>query len=165
MKISLATAAHLHTINHLIESAKDIMRKDGNTEQWTNGYPSYHDIMADIKAQAGFLVMEETKPVGYFALYAGPEVCYKHIHHGSWIDDKTPYGVIHRIASLPQAHGVLNAILQYANNHYNNLRIDTHRDNHIMQHCLSKHGFTLCGIIHLSDGKERLAYQRVTNHV
>ena len=36
-----------------------------------------------------------------------------------------------------------------------------HRDNHIMQHLLAKHGFSQCGIIHLLNGDERLAYQKV----
>ena len=42
-----------------------------------------------------------------------------------------------------------------------NIRIDTHRDNTIMQHNLQKHGFTYCGIIFLASGDERLAYQRI----
>ena len=53
-------------------------------------------------------------------------------------------------------------------------RIDTHRDNKIMQHNILKHGFTYCGIIYLLSGdaldqrslatkgtQERLAYQRI----
>jgi len=40
------------------------------------------------------------------------------------------------------------------------LRIDTHRDNKIMQHNLTKHGFSYCGVIYLASGDERLAYQR-----
>ena len=43
-----------------------------------------------------------------------------------------------------------------------NIRIDTHRDNHIMQHCISRYGFTYCGIIYLASGDQRLAYQRLT---
>jgi hypothetical protein len=42
-----------------------------------------------------------------------------------------------------------------------NIRIDTHRDNHIMQHNIAKHGFAYCGIIYLANGDERLAYQRL----
>ena len=41
-----------------------------------------------------------------------------------------------------------------------NLKIDTHRDNHIMQHLLERKGFTYCGIIHTDNGAERLAYQK-----
>ena len=42
-----------------------------------------------------------------------------------------------------------------------NIRIDTHRDNLIMQHNLLKHGFAYCGIIYLASGDTRLAYQRI----
>ena len=44
-----------------------------------------------------------------------------------------------------------------------NLRVDTHRDNRVMQHLLLQHGFTYCGIIHLASGDERLAYQRLSS--
>ncbi|MBR1526072.1 MAG: hypothetical protein IJ640_05360 [Prevotella sp.] len=42
-----------------------------------------------------------------------------------------------------------------------NIRIDTHRDNRIMQHLMQKEGFTYCGIIYLDNGDERLAYQKM----
>lgn len=44
-----------------------------------------------------------------------------------------------------------------------NIRIDTHRDNRIMQHNILKYGFSYCGIIYLLSGDERLAYQAVTH--
>lgn len=40
-----------------------------------------------------------------------------------------------------------------------NLRADTHRNNRTMRHLLEKSGFRYCGIIHVADGSERLAYQ------
>ena len=40
-----------------------------------------------------------------------------------------------------------------------NIRIDTHKDNAIMRHCLESYGFRYCGIIYLENGDERLAYQ------
>lgn len=43
----------------------------------------------------------------------------------------------------------------------NNIRIDTHWDNKPMQGALAKAGFHYCGIIHLLDGDERLAYQKI----
>jgi hypothetical protein len=42
-----------------------------------------------------------------------------------------------------------------------NIRIDTHRDNKIMQHNILKEGFSYCGIIYLESGDERLAYQKI----
>jgi hypothetical protein len=40
-----------------------------------------------------------------------------------------------------------------------NIRIDTHRDNYIMRHCILSYGFRYCGIIYLASGDDRLAYQ------
>ena len=41
------------------------------------------------------------------------------------------------------------------------LRIDTHRDNLIMQHILPAAGFQKCGMIYLTDGSLRIAYERL----
>ena len=80
---------------------------------------------------------------------------------GEWLDDTLPYHVIHRIASFPDAHGIFKSILDFSFAHESNIRIDTHKDNHIMQHNILKQRFTYCGIIHLASGDERLAYQKV----
>ena len=69
--------------------------------------------------------------------------------------------VVHRIASYPDAHGIFSSIIDFCFSHDTNIRIDTHRDNKIMQHNLQKHGFTYCGIICLLSGNERLAYQKI----
>ena len=70
---------------------------------------------------------------------------------------------IHRIASYPDAHGIFSSIMEFCFSNDENIRIDTHRDNKIMQHNILKHGFTYCGIIYLLSGDERLAYQKVVN--
>ena len=80
---------------------------------------------------------------------------------GEWLDDDLPYMVIHRIASSMDSHGVFREIMDYSFSVCGNIRIDTHRDNHIMQHVIAKAGFKYCGIIYLADGAERLAYQRL----
>ena len=99
------------------------------------------------------------KPViAYFALLSSPEPTYTHID-GAWLNEG-PYGVIHRMASYPDVHGIFSAVIDFAAVRYPHIRIDTHRDNRIMQHLIAKHGFTYCGIIWLEDGTERLAYER-----
>ena len=40
-----------------------------------------------------------------------------------------------------------------------NVRADTHKDNITMQNMLAKNGFVPCGIIHVENGSERIAYQ------
>ena len=100
----------------------------------------------------------EKSIIAYFALLPSPEPTYDYIE-GAWLTDE-PYGVIHRIASYPDVHGVFSAVIDFAAVRYPHLRIDTHRDNRIMQHVITAAGFTYCGIIWLPDGTERLAYER-----
>lgn len=82
------------------------------------------------------------------------------IHEGKWLDDELPYHVVHRIASYPDVHGIFSDIMDFCFSHDPNIRIDTHKDNKIMQHNITKHGFSYCGIIYLASGDERLAYQK-----
>ena len=51
--------------------------------------------------------------------------------------------------------------MDYAFSVTDNVRIDTHADNAIMQHNILKHGFRFCGTILLANGDPRLAYQKL----
>ncbi len=163
-----AVPADIPAILPVLEAAKGIMRASGNLHQWVGGYPSEEVIRADIDRQHGYVV-ETSGAVpgsgravaGYFAFIPSPEPTYATIYDGAWLDDTLPYHVVHRIASLPQVHGILRCILDYCFREDPNIRIDTHRDNHIMQHGLTRYGFRYCGIIYLASGDERLAYQRI----
>jgi len=163
LAIRPAVPADLPAILPVLEAAKGIMRASGNLHQWVGGYPSEEVIRADIDKGYGFVVVEAGSGLvaGYFAFIPSPEPTYAVIYDGAWLDDSLPYHVVHRIASLPQVHGVLRRILDYCFGVDPNIRIDTHRDNHIMQHGLLKYGFRYCGIIYLTSGDERLAYQRI----
>ena len=143
----------------VLEAAKGIMRASGNLNQWVDGYPSCEVIEADIREGFGYVMEEDGKVVAYFAFIPSPEPTYTKIYGGSWLDDK-PYHVVHRIGSLPEVHGVFVAVMDWCFSQDPTIRIDTHRDNAIMRHCIEKYGFTYCGIIYLSSGDERLAYQK-----
>ena len=184
MVIRPATPADLPALRPVFEAAKGIMRADGNLSQWSApGFPDDTLLLRDIARGGGFVILSdkispraplgrddntvissgaeggvEKSIVAYFALLPSPEPTYDYID-GAWLTDE-PYGVIHRMASYPEAHGIFSTIINYAASRYSHLRIDTHRDNHIMQHLIEKHGFTYCGIIWLEDGTERLAYER-----
>ena len=145
----------------VMDAAKNIMRQSGNMHQWGEGYPSEAVIAADMERNGGFVVEDEKKIVGYFAFLQSPEPTYAKIYEGKWIDDTLPYHVVHRIASNPDAHGIFSSIMDFCFSHDTNIRIDTHRDNKIMQHVILKQGFSYCGIIYLLSGDERLAYQKI----
>lgn len=146
-------------IMQVMEAAKKIMRSTGNMHQWNNGYPSKEVIFSDMEKHSGFVIEEAGRIVGYFAFLPSPEPTYSKIYDGEWLDDIRPYHVVHRIASHPEVHGIFSDIMDFSFSHDSNIRIDTHKDNHIMQHNIMKHGFTYCGIIYLANGDERLAYQ------
>ena len=106
------------------------------------------------------MLNEEGTIVGTFALLPSPEVTYNVIYDGQWLDDE-PYFVIHRIASTPDSRGILDALLDYCESKVGNIRIDTHEANIIMRKGLEKHVYQYCGIIHLLNGDERLAFQKI----
>ena len=162
MTIREAKPADIADIMLVMEAAKGIMRASGNMHQWADGYPSEDAITADMEKKGGFVIEDANKKVvGYFAFLASPEPTYAKIYEGQWVDDVQSYHVVHRIASYPDVHGIFSAIMDFCFSRDTNIRIDTHRDNKIMQHNLLKHDFTYCGIIYLLSGDERLAYQRI----
>ncbi len=148
-------------IMKVIDAARLILQKSGNIHQWRNGYPSEAAIAADMEKGGGFVIEDDGNLAAYFAFLPSPEPTYDIIYDGEWLDDSLPYHVVHRIASYPQVHGIFASIMDFCFARDANIRIDTHRDNTIMQHNILKHGFTYCGIIHLLSGDERLAYQRI----
>lgn len=159
-KIRKATVNDLPTIMNLIEISRQTMQNNGNLTQWKQGYPSESTIKADLDDQTCYLITENEKAMGSFVLKPGPDPTYSIIYDGKWIDDTQNYYVIHRITSLPESHGIFCTLLKYCLSVSSNIRIDTHKDNLIMRKLLTKYGFTYCGIIHISDGSERMAYQK-----
>ena len=151
-------------IMKVMDAAKMIMRQSGNMHQWVDGYPSEAVITADMERNGGFVVEDDGLIVGYFAFLPSPEPTYAKIYEGDWLDDERPYHVVHRIASFPNVHGIFSSIMDFCFSHDSNIRIDTHRDNKIMQHNIAKHHFSYCGIIYLASGDERLAYQKIKSN-
>ena len=161
MLIRKATHDDLPALREVFDAAKRIMRADGNPTQWAGSYPDDAAVLRDIAGGWGHVCLDgDGRVAGYFAMIPSPEPTYAIIYDGAWLDDSAPYHVIHRIASYPDVHGIFSAIIDFAAARYPRLRIDTHRDNHIMQHVIGAAGFTCCGVIWLTDGTERLAYER-----
>ena len=159
-KIRKANLKDLPIILNLRNQAREIMRSYGNTFQWPNGYPREDMFVKDIEQGYSYVMMNgEGIIVGTFALIPGPDITYKVIYDGQWLDDE-PYYVIHRIASTPDSHGILDAVLNYCERINPNNRIDTHEANIIMRKGLERHGYQYCGIIHLLNGDERMAFQK-----
>ena len=158
--IRKSTFEDLPVILNLRDQAREIMRSYGNVNQWPEGYPLQERFEKDIEEGYNYVMADNDGVlVGTFAFIPSPDITYKVIYDGRWLNDE-PYHVIHRIASTPDSHGVLDAILDYCEALDPNIRIDTHQDNIVMINGLKKRGYQYCGIIHLLNGEERLAFQK-----
>lgn len=147
----------------VIDAARQLMRESGNHTQWTNGYPSIHQIEQDINNKEAFVICHQNQIKGYFFLAIGenPEPTYTIIENGSWLNSK-PYGVIHRLASDNSIKGIADAAFDFAFSKIDNIRVDTHGDNLPMQRYLKSRNFHYCGIIYVSDGTPRDAFMKTS---
>lgn len=161
LTIRTAIEKDIPAIMKVLEAGRGIMLASGNLHQWAAGYPTEAMVRGDIGPGYGKIMEQEGEVVAYFACIPSPDPTYSYIEGGAWLDDEKPYYVIHRIASFPQVHGVFTAMMSYLEGITDNIRIDTHKDNKIMQGLLERFGFSYCGIIYLLNGDPRLAYQRI----
>lgn len=149
------------SIMKIYEAAKKIMRKDGNMNQWINGYPSKEILEEDIRRNVSYVVTQNKLIVATFACIPGEDPTYKKIYEGRWLNSILDYVTIHRLGSLPEYHGIAISVFDFVSKLAPSIRIDTHQDNHIMKEILVKNGFTYCGIIFLANNDKRLAYQKI----
>lgn len=119
-------------------------------------------LEADIRAGQLYVVRQGNRMTGVFALVIGKDPTYAQIEQGAWISE-SEYGTLHRVAGDGTVHGLFRRIVLFSEEKIGHLRIDTHADNHIMQHLILKNGFEQCGIIHIADGSERIAYEKVVS--
>lgn len=149
----------LQTILNIYAAARAFMAGHGNPSQWGSGYPPRALVEEDIAQGRSYVATLEGRVHGVFMFAPGPDPTYAVIEEGAWGDDG-PYGVIHRIAGDGQGRGLVAAAVDFCQSRCDALRIDTHRDNHVMQRALEQCGFVRCGIIYTDDGSPRIAYHR-----
>lgn len=149
----------LDLLMKMYDNARLFMAVHGNPLQWGQNYPKRTLIASDIESGCSYVCEEHGKIIATFFYRKGADDTYRRIYNGEWLNER-PYGVVHRITSDGTIKGAASFCLDWAFSQCGNLKIDTHQDNHIMQHLLDKKGFTYCGIIYTDDGGERLAYQK-----
>lgn len=151
----------LPLVMEIYDYARAFMRANGNVTQWVNGYPSEELIRQEIQDGHSFVCTDgDGEIVGTFCFILGDDPTYQQIYDGAWLNDE-PYGVIHRMGTNGRRKGIAEACLNWSFQQSVNIRVDTHRDNLVMQHILEKNGFKRCGIIYVRDGTERIAYQKI----
>ena len=159
MKIRKTKLEELPILMKMYETARTFMASHGNPTQWGTSYPSLSLIESDIASGYSYVCEDHGKVIGTFYFRQGTDDNYARIYNGDWLNE-APYGVVHRIVSDGTVKGTAGFCLDWALSQCANLKIDTHRNNHVMQHVLEKFGFTYCGLIYNADGTERLAYQK-----
>lgn len=159
MKIRGAKQAELEKILEKYKQARDFMRVHGNPDQWGDSYPPRELVERDIQEGNLYVGEQDGEIVSVFFYQTGDDPTYDKIYGGQWLNC-SPYGVVHRIVSDGTVKGAASQCIQWAYEQCGNLKIDTHRDNLVMQKLLEKNGFTLCGNIFVEDGSERIAYQK-----
>ena len=164
MYIRKTTENDIEKIMKIFELARNFMKDTGNPTQWGNNWPPKDIILGDIKKENSYVCLnDDEKVVGTFYYDFGKNVepAYNIITGGGWLSD-APYGVIHRIASDGSEKGIGVFCINWVFDKCKHIRIDTHKDNKVMQNLLDKLGFKYCGIINLpiEDG-ERIAYEKI----
>lgn len=163
MNIRNTTLDDLPTVIKIFARARKFMAASGNPNQWSlANWPPESLIRADIAAGKSFVCVDDSKIVGTFFYNFGADIepTYRKIFDGAW-KNSSAYGVVHRLASAGTVRGVGEFCLNWAFEQSGHLRIDTHGDNKVLQHLLTKLGFEHCGTISVAhDNFPRLAYEK-----
>lgn len=160
-----ATSADTNAIMEIIQEAKEFLHA---SSQWQATYPDLATIEDDIDQQNGLVLICGNCVAGYAAVITGTDPTYKNIE-GSWYNDVDQYATIHRIAISSKFRGnhlaasfISNIISLKLAEGVKNFRIDTSRQNKIMQHLATSHNFKHRGIIYVTEDpvdNSRLAYE------
>lgn len=161
----------LPEVMRIIADAQADFRARG-IDQWQNGYPNEQSIRGDIERGESYVVTRGEQIVATAMITFAPDPNYAVIYNGEWLlAAPKSYATIHRISVdlAERGQGIAEWIVGQTERMCrkrgaDSLRIDTHRDNRSMQRVAEKNGMTLCGIIHLADGAERLAYEKIMNN-
>ena len=165
MKIRHSTEKDFDRMMQIYGFARKFMAEHGNPNQWgPTHWPPEELIRADIREGHSYVCLnDEGKVIGTFFFIHGEDIepTYRRITEGAWLEDG-PYGVVHRIAGDGSEKGIGAFCINWAFEQCGHLRIDTHRDNTVMQRLLNKLGFIHCGTIYVEeDSYPRLAYEKV----
>lgn len=161
--IEKAKLTDLSEIVAVIESARAFLKAQ-EIDQWQkSAYPAAADVRSDIENNVAYVLKVDGKVAAYAAVMTGFDPAYDLIH-GAWRNDSHDYVTVHCMAvstafrGQALGQGFLTSVFETFST-YQDFRVDTHPDNQIMQHILTKLGFEKCGVV-MFEGA-RWAYQKV----
>lgn len=150
----------------VINEAREQMIKSGR-HQWTEQYPAYKDILADINNGNAYVLTVNDQIAVYGAVVLNGEPAYEFLE-GKWLTNSNYY-VIHRFATLPKlqregyARIFINKVCSLCEvEHVPSIKVDTNYDNLPMVSLLSSMGFCLCGKVSYGERGLRFAFEK--NH-
>ena len=166
MKLRLSTVQDVPEIMTIIEKARAFLKASG-VDQWQTGYPDEALIRGDIAAGIGYVLVDGETIAATLSIDCSGEPAYDAIEEGAWLSTNLPYGVVHRMAVSPAHRGkgvskivIAQVEVLLAKKSMGSFKIDTHRDNPVMNHLLTGCGFSYCGIVYF-EGAQRLAYEKL----
>ena len=170
MEFRKAAYSDINCIMEIIMQAQAYLSAQG-INQWQNNYPNIDVIKKDIDDKDSYVLLKDEKIVGTAAVSFKGEKNYQLIYSGKWIGNNE-YAVIHRIAidSYNKGLGLSSEIIKSIeemclSKAVYSIRVDTHKENLSMQRMLQKNSFQYCGIIHLADKSERIAFEKIIGTV
>ncbi len=166
LTIRRAVTLELDNIMEVIHDAQKYLAYQ-NINQWQDNFPSSEIIKNDVENAEAYVIAENGEIGAYFSFFAPPEPAYENIYDGRWQLDTQNYAAMHRIAISSRFRGKGLAHLIYdkceslaREYRYDSLRVDTHKDNKIMQHLAKSHGFVYCGVIYYGEANPRIAFEK-----
>lgn len=167
MEIRTAKKSETDIIMQIYRSAREFMKKNGNPDQWWEGYPPRELVERDIEEGECRVVVEGGEVLAVFYTSFGTDPTYENIYEGEWGTEE-PYGVLHRVAVAEGARGrgTVSFVFSEMLKKFGRIRIDTHEKNIPMQKALEKAGFVRRGIIYIKEptaltSEEREFFKRV----
>lgn len=156
----LATPDDIPSIGEIIRGAQAQLQAAGS-RQWQDGYPAAKDLASDLAHGCGYVLCNPSV-IAYGAVIFDGEPAYDSID-GRWPSEE-PYVVVHRLAVVgkQQGRGIATEFMHRTEtlarqSGIGTFRIDTARENAVMQRLLGREGFVYCGKVRHRGG-ERLAY-------
>ncbi len=161
----VAMPADIPAMMKVIASARQFLGAQG-IDQWQGTYPDQAAIEQDIATGIGRVLIVDGRVAGVAALVVGPDPHYLRIDGAGWLAD-VPYLAVHRFALDGSIRGKQLSRVFFSNimseayrRGFDDLRVDTHAKNVIMQHAITGMGFDFRGIVYMDEPvPERNAYE------
>ena len=159
-----AITADAESIWQILQDAIQRRKADGSN-QWQDGYPNPAVVNADIEKEAGYVLLEENKIIGYVSIMINDEPEYARLQ-GEWLTNGD-FVLFHRVAIAAShlgkglAQELFYRIEDFAKeNGIQSIKADTNFDNYAMLRIFEKLGYKYCGQVTFR-GSPRKAFEKV----